>query len=95
MRQLFKCAFEQQFSNSSLIRSFIIFGGSYLIGVFKMFGYMGKILKVNLSTAKITEEIPDEQTLNMFLGGSWLATKYLFDKVKRGVMRAEAKSQYC
>ena len=49
-----------------------------------MFGYMGKILRVNLSTAKITEEFPDEKTLKMFLGGSGLATKYLFDEVKRG-----------
>ncbi|MGQ9624174.1 MAG: aldehyde ferredoxin oxidoreductase family protein [Candidatus Bathycorpusculaceae bacterium] len=50
-----------------------------------MFGYMGKILRVNLSTAKITEEFPDENTLKMFLGGSGLATKYLFEEVRKGV----------
>ena len=50
-----------------------------------MFGYMGKILRVNLSTSKITEEFPDENTLKMFLGGSGLATKYLFDEVKKGI----------
>jgi len=49
-----------------------------------MFGYMGKILRVNLSKSKITEEFPDENTLKMFLGGSGLATKYLFDEVKKG-----------
>ena len=50
-----------------------------------MFGYMGKILRVNLSTAKITEETPDENDLKMFLGGSGLATKYLFNEVKKGI----------
>jgi aldehyde:ferredoxin oxidoreductase len=50
-----------------------------------MFGYMGKILRVNLSTAKITEEFPDESVLKMFLGGSGLATKYLFEEVRKGI----------
>jgi len=49
-----------------------------------MFGYMGKILRVNLSKSKITEEFPDENILRMFLGGSGIATKYLFDEVKKG-----------
>ena len=50
-----------------------------------MFGYMGKILRINLSSGKITEEFPDENTLKMFLGGAGLATKYLFDEVKKGI----------
>jgi aldehyde:ferredoxin oxidoreductase len=50
-----------------------------------MFGYMGKILRINLSESKMTEESPDEHTLKMFLGGSGLATKYLFDEVERGI----------
>ncbi len=50
-----------------------------------MFGYMGKILRVNLSKSKITEEVPDENTLKMFLGGSGLGTKYLFDEVEKGI----------
>ena len=50
-----------------------------------MFGYMGKILRVNLTNGKITEEFPDEKTLKMFLGGAGLATKYLFDEVKPGI----------
>jgi len=49
-----------------------------------MFGYMGKILKVDLSEAKISEVIPEEKTYKMFLGGSGLATKYLFDEVPKG-----------
>ena len=54
-------------------------------GALKMFGYMGKILRVNLSTSKITEEFPDVNTLKKFLGGSGLATKYLLDEVKKGI----------
>jgi len=50
-----------------------------------MFGYMGKILRVNLSKWEISEEFPDESVLKMFLGGSGLATKYLFDEVEKGV----------
>ena len=50
-----------------------------------MFGYMGKILRVDLTNGKITEEIPDEKTLRMYLGGAGLATKYLFDEVKKGI----------
>ncbi|MFW9915038.1 MAG: aldehyde ferredoxin oxidoreductase family protein [Candidatus Thorarchaeota archaeon] len=49
------------------------------------FGFMGKILRVNLSEATITEEVPDESDMKNFLGGSGLATKYLFDEVKKGI----------
>ncbi len=47
-------------------------------------GYMGKILRIDLSKSKISEEFPDEKTLKMFLGGSGMATKYLFDEVEKG-----------
>ncbi len=50
-----------------------------------MYGYMGKILRVNLSNGTITEEFPEDETLKMFLGGAGLATKYLFDEVKAGI----------
>ncbi len=49
-----------------------------------MFGYMDKILKVDLSNSKISEENLDENACKMFLGGSGLATKYLFDEVPKG-----------
>jgi aldehyde:ferredoxin oxidoreductase len=49
-----------------------------------MFGYMGKILKVDLSKSNISEEVPSEDARKMFLGGSGLATKYLFDEVPKG-----------
>jgi aldehyde:ferredoxin oxidoreductase len=49
-----------------------------------MFGYMGKILRVDLTSGNITEESPKENDCKMFLGGSGLATKYLFDEVPGG-----------
>ncbi|MFX1470642.1 MAG: aldehyde ferredoxin oxidoreductase family protein [Promethearchaeota archaeon] len=46
---------------------------------------MGKILRVNLTNGKITEEFPDEETLKLYLGGAGLATKYLIDEVPKGI----------
>ncbi len=50
-----------------------------------MFGYMGKILRVDLTNGKITEEFPDEKTQKKYLGGAGLATNYLFNEVKKGI----------
>ncbi|MHA1215322.1 MAG: aldehyde ferredoxin oxidoreductase family protein [Candidatus Hodarchaeales archaeon] len=50
-----------------------------------MYGYMKKILRVNLEKGTITEEFPDEETLKLYLGGCGLATKYLFDEVPKGI----------
>jgi len=49
-----------------------------------MFGLMGKILRVDLTNAKISDEEIPESTAKMFLGGGGLATKYLYDEVKKG-----------
>jgi len=49
-----------------------------------MYGFMGKILRVNLTNGDISEEPVNEKDARMFLGGSGLATKYLFDEVKKG-----------
>ncbi len=50
-----------------------------------MYGFMGKILRVNLLQSTITEEFPDKKTVELLLGGVGLATKYLFDEVKPGI----------
>ncbi len=50
-----------------------------------MFGFMGKILRVNLSDGKISEESTPEEYARKFLGGNGLATKYLFDELEAGV----------
>ncbi|MEJ2716389.1 MAG: aldehyde ferredoxin oxidoreductase family protein [Deltaproteobacteria bacterium] len=49
-----------------------------------MFGFMGKILRANLSAGKISEEPLSEVTARRFLGGSGLATKYLYDELEPG-----------
>lgn len=49
-----------------------------------MFGYHGKILRVNLSDSKVSlEELP-ESVVRKFLGGAGVATKYLWDSVSKG-----------
>lgn len=48
-------------------------------------GYMGKILFVNLSTGKITEETPDESLYRDFIGGYGIGAKILYDRMKPGV----------
>ena len=48
-------------------------------------GYMGRILRVNLSRPEISEETLDPKILRKFVGGRGLATKYLFDEVKPGI----------
>ncbi len=50
-----------------------------------MYGYMGKILRINLTTSTITEEFPDEETLRKYLGGAGLATKFLLEETEKGI----------
>lgn len=46
---------------------------------------MGKILRVDLTSGKISEEFPDVETLKLYLGGAGLATKFLIDEVPKGI----------
>jgi aldehyde:ferredoxin oxidoreductase len=48
-------------------------------------GYAGKLLRVDLSLGRITEEFPDAQTLRKYIGGTPLGAKYLYDEVPPGV----------
>jgi aldehyde:ferredoxin oxidoreductase len=50
-----------------------------------MYGYMGKILRINLTTSTITEEFPDDETLRKYLGGAGLATKILLEETEKGI----------
>jgi aldehyde:ferredoxin oxidoreductase len=47
-------------------------------------GYAGKILRVNLTTERITEEVLDEATLRKWVGGVGFGAKYLYDEVPPG-----------
>ena len=49
-----------------------------------MFGCHGKILRVNLSELRVSEEDFPESMVKKFLGGAGMATKYLYDEVKPG-----------
>jgi aldehyde:ferredoxin oxidoreductase len=47
-----------------------------------MFGYMGKILRVDLSSGKISREEVNPQVAQNYIGGSGFATKTLYDEIK-------------
>jgi len=46
-----------------------------------MYGYMGKLLRVDLSGGRIWEEPLNEEYARRFVGGSGLAARYLLDMV--------------
>ena len=46
-----------------------------------MNGYMGKLLRVNLSQRKIAEEPLDANMARDYIGGAGLATRIIFDEV--------------
>ena len=48
-----------------------------------MTGYMGKLLRVDLTKGSITEELTDEAVMRQYLGGSGLGAKLLFDLTTR------------
>ncbi len=48
-------------------------------------GYMGRILRVNLTDGTITEEFPDDEILRKYLGGAGLATYYLINETEKGI----------
>ncbi|MBT3368295.1 MAG: aldehyde ferredoxin oxidoreductase, partial [Nitrospina sp.] len=48
-------------------------------------GYMGRVLRVNLTTRSATEEILDEETAKKYIGGTGLGMKYLYDEVPPGI----------
>jgi aldehyde:ferredoxin oxidoreductase len=48
-------------------------------------GYVGRVLRVDLSREKITVEPLDHSILRKFIGGAGLCAKYLYDEVPPGV----------
>jgi aldehyde:ferredoxin oxidoreductase len=48
-------------------------------------GYMGRILRVNLSTGKIAAEPLQDEVARKFIGGRGLSAKILFDELKPGI----------
>jgi aldehyde:ferredoxin oxidoreductase len=50
-----------------------------------MFGYAGKILRVNLSTGKASTEVLSEQLVRDYLGGRGFTARILTDELKPGI----------
>ncbi len=50
-----------------------------------MFGYMGQILRVNLSTKKITKEPLSEADAKKYIGGRGIAAKILYNELSAGI----------
>ena len=48
-------------------------------------GYVGKMLRVDLTSGQISEEILDPETLRKYVGGTALGAKYLYEEVPPGV----------
>ncbi|MGW8226319.1 MAG: aldehyde ferredoxin oxidoreductase N-terminal domain-containing protein, partial [Anaerolineales bacterium] len=48
-------------------------------------GFMGQILRVNLSTGEISAEQINQVWAREYLGGAGLATRYLYDEVPSGI----------
>ena len=51
----------------------------------KLYGYTGKLLRVDLTNEQITEEKLDEETARKYIGGTGIGAKYLYDEVPAGV----------
>ena len=56
-------------------------------------GFMGKILRVNLTAGSITEEAIPEGKMRKFLGGVGIATSYLYEEVPAGVDALSAENK--
>ena len=56
-------------------------------------GYMGKILRVDLSSGCISEESLDNETLHKYVGGTGLGSKYLYEEVPPGVEWSDAENR--
>ena len=51
----------------------------------RLYGYAGKLLRVDLTNGKITEEKLDEETVRKYIGGTCLGVKYLYEEVSPGI----------
>jgi aldehyde:ferredoxin oxidoreductase len=49
------------------------------------YGYLGRILRVDLSSGKTSSELLDEATLRKYVGGASLGVKFIYDEVPPGV----------
>jgi aldehyde:ferredoxin oxidoreductase len=57
-------------------------------------GYVGKLLRVDLTSERFTEWSLDEKTLRKFIGGSGLAAKILYEEIPPGVDWADPENRF-
>jgi len=48
-------------------------------------GYAGKLLRVDLTSEKLSEERLDDATLRKYVGGAGFGIKYLYEEVPPGI----------
>lgn len=58
-----------------------------------MYGFMGRILRVNLTDGKISTETLSESDLRKFLGGRGLAINLLYREIKPGIDPLSAENK--
>lgn len=56
-------------------------------------GYMGKILRVDLSSEKISVESLDNETRRKYVGGTGMGAKYLYEEVPPGIEWSDAENR--
>jgi len=59
----------------------------------KLGGYMGKILRVDLTNERLTDENVDDATLRTFLGGTGLGAKIMYDEVPGGIEWSDPRNR--
>ena len=59
----------------------------------KIYGYGGKLLRIDLTNEQVTKEYLDEATLRKWVGGTGLGAKYLFEEVPAGVAWSDAENR--
>jgi aldehyde:ferredoxin oxidoreductase len=58
-----------------------------------LYGYSGKLLRIDLTNEKVTKEDIQESILRKWIGGTGLGAKYLYDEVPAGVGWADPENR--
>jgi len=61
----------------------------------EIYGYTGKLLRVDLSNGSIISETLDEATLRKYIGGVSLGAKFLYDEVPTGLEWSAPENRLC
>jgi len=59
-----------------------------------MFGYTGKILRVDLTKGEINAQYLEEDVLRKYVGGSALGIKFIYDEVPPGVQWSDPENRF-